>query len=134
MLASASTVAICCLGITTFGAQLAHAQDLRRIALKSGESIEIGTVYYINNCRSIMTGMPEIEVLEGPPEVTLTIKAGPVVPRRQGCAKEVPGGTIVATATNVKESKIEKLFYRVKYKTKEGDRQTANGYYVGLFP
>ena len=98
------------------------------IALKNGETAELFDAYFISTlCRSLLIGTP-------PPEVTLTIKAGPVVPRRQGCAKEVPGGTIVATATNVKESKIEKLFYRVKYKTKEGDRQTANGYYVGLFP
>jgi hypothetical protein len=128
-------LAVCCLGFASLATPTAaSAQDLRRVALKSGESIEFDTVYYVINCRSVMTGVPEIEVLEGPPEVTLTIKAGPVVPRRFGCAKEVPGGTIVATANNVKESKIAKLFYRVKYKTREGDRQTANDYYVGLFP
>ena len=108
--------------------------DLRRIALKSGESLELGMVYYISNCRSIMVGKPVVEILEGPPEVTLTIKEGDVRPRRQGCSGKVPGGTLIATAAEVKETKIARLIYRVKYKTKDGDRQVADAYYVGLVP
>ena len=108
--------------------------DLRRIALKSGESVELGTVYYVMNCRSVMVGKPEIEILEGPPEVKLTIREGDVVPRAQGCSGNVPGGTLIATALDVKETKIARLIYRVKYKTKDGDRQVANAYYVGLLP
>jgi hypothetical protein len=56
-----------------------HAQT--RIALKSGESAELGLVYWITNCASIMVGNPEIEVLEGPPELTLSFKTGMVLPR-----------------------------------------------------
>jgi hypothetical protein len=108
--------------------------DLRRIALKSGESVELGAVYYIMNCRSVMVGKPVVEILEGPPEVSLTIKEGDVLPRRQGCSGKVPGGTLIATAAAVKETKIARLIYRVKYKTKDGDRQVANAYYVGLVP
>jgi hypothetical protein len=110
----------------------ARAQD--RIAVKSGESVELGLVYWITNCRSIMVGLPEIEVLEGPPELTLSIKEGPVLPRRQNCANRVPGGTIVLTAKDIKEPGVAKLTYRLKYKTKDGDRSRGHVYAVSLFP
>jgi hypothetical protein len=121
------------LGIASaIGSTRAHAQT--RIALKSGESVELQIVYWVTNCRSIMVGIPEIEVLEGPPEVTLAIKEGMVLPRRFNCANRVPGGTILATAKDVKEPVETKLTYRVKYKTKDGDRQTSSVYNVSLFP
>lgn len=112
----------------------ANAQAQNRVALKSGDSIELGTVYWVANCRSIMVGLPEIEILEGPPEVTLSIKAGPVLPRRQNCAATVPGGTLIATAKDIKEPGEAKLTYRVKYKTKDGDRQRGNVFNISLFP
>jgi hypothetical protein len=46
----------------------------------------------------------------------------------------VPGGKVVATAKDVKEPKEAKLTYRVKYKTKDGDRQTSKVYTISLFP
>jgi hypothetical protein len=110
------------------------AQAQNRVALKSGDSVELGTVYWVSNCRSIMIGLPEIEILEGPPEVTLAIKEEPVLPRRQNCAAKVPGGTLVASAKDVKEPGEAKLTYRLKYKTKDGDRQRGNVYFVSVFP
>jgi hypothetical protein len=115
-------------------AVLGTADAQTRIALKNGESAELSPVYYVSNCRAIMVGLPEIEILEGPAEVTLAIKEGMVLPRRFNCANRVPGGTIVATAKDVKEPVEAKLTYRVKYKTKDGDRQTSNVYNVSLFP
>lgn len=109
-----------------------HAQE--RIALKAGESVELQTVYYISNCRSIMVGLPEIEILEGPRQVTLSIKEGMVLPRRQNCANRVPGGTLVATAKDVSEPMETKITYRLKYKTKDGDRQRGHVYLFSLFP
>jgi hypothetical protein len=101
-----------------------HAQS--RIALKSGESTSLGLVYSVRNCASIMVADPVVEVLEGPEELTLEIK--------KDCAKPVPGGTLIATAKEVKERKDAKLTYRVKYKTKEGDLQGSGVYNVSLFP
>jgi hypothetical protein len=111
-----------------------EAQAPRSIALKSGESVELGSVYFIANCRSIMIGLPEVEVLEGPPEITLTVKEGQVLPRRYNCANKVAGGTVVATAKDIKEKSETKLTYRLKYKTKDGDRQTSSVYSLSLFP
>ena len=110
----------------------AHAQQ--RIALKSGESVELGPVYWIANCRSIMLGLPEVEILEGPAELALSIKEEMVLPRRQNCAAKVPGGTLVVTAKEIKEPGETKLTYRLKYKTKDGDRSRGNVYQVSLFP
>jgi hypothetical protein len=113
----------------------ARAQsELRRISLKNSESVDLHTVYWVASCHSIMIGLPEVEVLEGPSEVALNIRAEPVLPRRQGCAGKVPGGTLVLSAKAVTESKDAKLTYRLKYKTRDGDRQTSNAYIVSLFP
>ena len=104
----------------------------QRVAVKNGESVELGTVYYVSNCRSIMLGKPEIEVLDGPKEVELSVKEGMVIPRRFNCAKPVAGGTIVLTAKDVAEPMDSTLTYRDK--TKDGDRQMSQVYKLSLFP
>jgi hypothetical protein len=113
-------------------AHTVQAQQL--FAIKNGESVEIGTVYYVVNCRSTMIGKPEVEILEDPPQLTITIKEGMVLPRRANCAAKVPGGTLVATVKDVQEATEAKLTYRVKYKTKDGDRQVSVAYRLSLFP
>ena len=120
-------------GITIGAAAQAQA-DVRRLGVKSGENIELGPVYFVSNCRSIMIGLPEIEILEGPPQVTLSIKEAQVLPRRQGCAAPVAGGKLMLSAKSVTERTEAKLTFRLKYKTKDGDRQISNSYIVSLFP
>jgi len=73
-------------------------------------------------------------ILEGPAELTLAIKEDMVLPRVLNCANRVPGGILVATAKDVKDPVEAKLTYRVKYKTKDGERQTSRVYNVSLFP
>ena len=123
-----------CLGSALlFGATGVQAQT--RIALKSGESAELQLVYLVVNCASIVVGTPEVEILEGPEELTLEIKKGNVIPRAQNCAKPVPGGTLVVTAKEVTERKDAKLTYRVRYKSKQGDRrQEASNRPMGSLP
>lgn len=110
----------------------ANAQQ--RIALKSGESAELGSIYWVANCRSIMLGLPVVEILEGPPEISLSIKEGMVLPRRQNCAQPVAGGTLVISAKEVKEPSQAKLTYRLKYKTKDGGRVRGGIYNLSLYP
>ena len=81
-----------------------------------------------------MVGLPDIEVLEGPKNVALSIREEQVLPRRQGCAAKVAGGTLVLTAKDVTEPAEAKLTYRVNYKTKDGPRQTSHAFMVSLFP
>jgi hypothetical protein len=106
----------------------------RRIALKGGETAELGTVWWVASCKSIVVGTPTVEVLEGPKEVSLTIKEGAVIPRRLNCANPVPGGTLLMTAKDIKQPIESKLTYRINYKTRDGDRQTSNVILVSLFP
>jgi hypothetical protein len=110
------------------------AQEPRRVVAKNGESIELGPIYWVVNCRSTMIGLPEIEVFEGPPEVTISIKEGEILPRRQGCAAKVPGGTLMMSVKGVTERTEVKLTFRLKFKTKDGDRQTSHALIVSLFP
>jgi hypothetical protein len=133
---SSSILAILHLVIAIFaGTTGARAQQHPPgIALKSGESAELMNVFLILNCRSIALGSPEVEVLEGPPEISVTIKEGMIIPRAYNCANAVPGGKVVVTAKDVDQPKEAKLTFRVKYKGKNGDRQWSYVYNVSLFP
>jgi hypothetical protein len=128
------------LGNSTFRLALiigrADAQAQKsRVALKSGEEVELSSIYYVSNCRSIMIGLPEVEILEGSAELSVAIKEEQVVPRKFGRANKVPGGKLILTAKgSVTEKKEVDLIWRLKYKTKEGDRQTSGTYIVTLFP
>jgi hypothetical protein len=117
---------------TITGAQA--QQNARRIALKSGESTELRDFWVVVNCQSVLIGTPVVEVLDGPAEVTVEFKEGMQLPRALSCAKQVPGGSIVAAAKDVARQKEAKLTVRVKYNTKMGERQFADVYIVSLFP
>jgi hypothetical protein len=126
-----------CLGMVVallVGAPAQAQTNAQNIALKSGESLELHGVSWTTNCRSILVGTPEVEVLEGPTELSLEVKPGMIMARRQNCPSPVPGGTVVATAKEIKAPMEAKLIYRVKYKTKDGDRQQSHIYNVSLFP
>jgi hypothetical protein len=110
-----------------------NAQN-RVVVIKNGESVELHTVYWVSNCRSIMIGLPEIEVLEGPPQVSLSMKADKVVPRRQECANSVPGGILIATAKDITAPLESKITYRLKYKIKDGERPRGYTLRLSLFP
>ena len=118
------------------GATIGSAQqDVRRIALKSGESVELRNYSFIvANCQSIMIGNPTLDVLEGPEELTMTLKEEPVIRRDRGCSTPVPGGKVVAKAKEVKEAKEAKLTIRLNYNTKDGPRQSSSVFLISLFP
>jgi len=133
--AYAIKVAIACLGLTVFAAVTGgtHAQPApRRIALKSGESTELRNFYAVQHCRSILIGAPVVDVLEGPEELTVAFKKGAKLPTK--CTVPAPGGTVIATAKEIKTPKEAKLTIRLKFKTTIGERQTSNSYIVSLFP
>src|SRR5262245_39294993 len=47
---------------------------VKDVALKSGESAELGDVFYISaSCKSLLKATPEVEILDGPPGVTAAI-------------------------------------------------------------
>jgi hypothetical protein len=115
----------------------AHAQTITgstSIALKNGESAEIGLLYWVINCRSILKSPPEVEILDGPPGVSVAVKVGMVVPRAQKCANPVPGGTLVVTAKDIEDTSYTPLAIRITYRTRDGDRKISPVYNLSLFP
>jgi hypothetical protein len=128
--------ALVCAGIAvSIGAIVAQTQeDLARISLKSGESVTLRNYSFSAACQSTMIGKPTLDILEGPQELSFTLKEGPVIRRDQGCSKPVPGGDVVATAKEIKEAKEARLTIRLNYMTKNGPRQSASVYLVSLFP
>jgi len=130
--------AIVRLGIAVIlGSAGAHAQTITgaaTIALKSGESVEIGDLYFITNCRSVLRSTPEVEVLDGPPSVSVKMKAAMVIPRAQRCANQVSGGKLVITAGEIEDPSYTPLTIRVTYRTRDGERKLSQVYNLSLFP
>jgi hypothetical protein len=129
---SCGVAPVLCIFICAAGAYA--QQNPRLIALKSGESVDLGNFFVVTNCKSVLIGKPSVEVLEGPDQLTLSFREEMVLPRSFNCPKPVPGGIVVATAGDVKEPVEGKLTFRLKYNTKMGERQTSNTYIVSLYP
>jgi hypothetical protein len=126
------------LALAPFLGGTAHAQTIERtpnIALKSGESFELGNAYYISyTCKSLLTSTPEVEILDGPPGITVTVKEAMVIPHQYNCAKPVRGGRIIITAKEIEDEGYARLTLRYKFKTRDGERQSSQVYNVSLFP
>ncbi|MGO9484723.1 MAG: hypothetical protein ACLPX9_09100 [Rhodomicrobium sp.] len=116
------------------GSAQAQQNQIQRIAAKSGETIELSSVFAQVNCRSILLATPEVEVLEGPPEITLSIREQMVPVAKADCHDKVKGGMILATIGQVSHPIEGKLTFRVKYKTKTVNNQVAHVYLYSLFP
>ncbi len=106
----------------------------RSIALKNGESVDLMPVFGEKNCRSILTATPTVEVLEGPPEIKVSVREEMVRPRRAACKDKIKGGVVVVTANGVNARIEGKLTFRIKYKGTDGEKQTAHTLNVTLFP
>lgn len=105
------------------------------IALKSGETAEIGNLFWVVNCRSVLKGPMTVEILEGPSNVTASIREQKIVPHIQNCSKPVAGGILLLTAAKeIKERTQAKLILRVKYPTVDGERQRAHDIDLILLP
>jgi hypothetical protein len=109
--------------------------NVREIALKSGESAELGDVFYIStNCKSLLKATPDVEIMDGPPGVTAAINAATVVPHGYGCANPVSGGKLVVTAKDIQDYSYTRMILRINYKTLDGDRQRSENINIALFP
>src|SRR5215831_8674804 len=133
-----TVLAIVHLGIaSTVGSVGAHAQTITNsptIALRSGESAELGALFWAVNCRSVLKSTPEAEILDGPPGISVAVKAAMVTPRAQRCPKPVPGGTLVVTAGEIEDHSYTTLTIRIIYHGRDGDRKSSLIYNLSLFP
>ena len=137
--AVAILIAGACFALGLLGSP-AMAQGVRTIigseglALKNGESVEVGPIYYVSNCKSILKSTPEVEILDGPAGVEATIKQAMVVPRSQKCANKVYGGLLVVSAKNIEDPSYTNLTLRITYKTWDGERKFSQVFNLSLLP
>ncbi|HEY1246023.1 MAG TPA: hypothetical protein VGF29_14445 [Hyphomicrobiaceae bacterium] len=104
------------------------------VSLKNGETAQLGTVYWVANCKSLLKSFAGVDVLEAPSGVSLSIKKDMVYARRQNCPEKVPGGIVMATAKGVKASVSGALKYRVRYNTLDGPQQSSHSVTINLYP
>lgn len=134
-----SLIAGACFALASIGSP-ALAQGVRTIigseslALKNGESVEVGSIYYVTNCKSMLTSPPEVEIVDGPPGVEATIKEAMVLPRAQSCGNKVAGGMLVVSARHVEDPSYSNLTLRFTYKTKDGERKFSQVFNLSLLP
>jgi hypothetical protein len=124
----------CCLAGLYEGTSASAQGFVPTISLKSGESFDLMNVFWVVNCRSVLKATPQVEIIDGPPQVAAVVKEGMVMPRIAGCAKPVKGGTIVLTAAEIDDPSNTTLTLRIKYQGKDGNRQSSIVYNVALFP
>jgi hypothetical protein len=134
-----TTAVLLSLLLLCVGGQPGQAQTIqfsvKNIALKSGESVELGDVFYISlNCKSLLKGTPTVEILDGPPGVTVVINPANVVPRAYSCANPVAGGKLIVSAKDIQDYSHTRMVLRVNYQTLNGDRQNARNINITLFP
>jgi hypothetical protein len=103
-------------------------------ALKSGETVAVGNLFWVVNCRSLLKGPMTVEILDGPSSVTASIREQKIVPHILNCPKPVEGGVLLLTANEVKERTQAKLVLRVKYPTVDGERQRGFDFDVVIVP
>jgi hypothetical protein len=136
--ASATLLAGIFLGLDVFGVcPGAVAQTIDgsyTFALKNGESVEVGPVYWVSHCKSLLKSTPEVEILEGPPGLQAAIKESMVLPRRQHCGAKVSGGLLVISAKDIEDPSYTNLTLRITYRTRDGDRKLSHVFNLSLFP
>jgi hypothetical protein len=104
------------------------------ISLKSGESVDLDSVYWVDGCTSLLVTVVGVDLLEGPPGITLSVRREDVLPHRPGCTNKVNGGVVVASVKDVLAPAHGTLRYRVRYNTQGGARQSTHTAQIGLYP
>jgi hypothetical protein len=126
------------IGLSSVSANRAQAQswllNSQSYALKSGESVEVMDLYWVTNCQSQLISPPEVTVLDGPPGVTASTTEAMVTPRRQQCAKPVKGAKLKLNADKIEDQSYSMMTLRIKYKTKDGERENSLTFNITLFP
>jgi hypothetical protein len=109
-------------------------------SIRGGETLQLRELGWITSeCVSIFGALEGIDILDGPPEVTLKFEPGQVnfiTTAGKVCPKPVPGGKILITASkDIADQKEADLTFRVRVKTKRGNESTLTfRYHLLLFP
>jgi hypothetical protein len=109
------------------------AQD-GTLKAKSGEVIDLRPVFRQVNCRGTLLATPEVEVLQGPQELALSVRDEMVEVPEASCPRKIKGAMVVATVGQVSQPLEGRLVFRVKYKGKYRNTQTGHAYDFSLSP
>ena len=104
------------------------------ISIKSGESVDLGPVYWVEGCTSLLVTVVGVDFLEGPPGITLSVRREDMLPQRPGCTNKVNGGVVVASVKDISALTHGTLRYRVRYKTQNGSNQSTHTVQISLHP
>jgi hypothetical protein len=131
-------IAVVICAAVSLGFESAWAQswqmNTQSFALKSGESAEVGDLYWVVNCRSQLEAPIEVTILDGPPGVTASTTEAMVVPRFQECPRAVKGAKLTLSAQQIEEQSNSQMTLRIRYKTKDGVRDRSMSFMISLFP
>ncbi len=137
MLRSTALLSLLSYGLGSAACHVANAQitpDLPSLSLKSGEVIEVMDLWWSVNCKSLLKDVPVAEILEGPTEVTVSVKPAMVFARAQNCSEPITGGKLFLAAKDVADYSTSKLNIRITYDTKDGERIVSESYNITLLP
>ena len=125
-------------GFSSISASQVQAQswqmNTQSYALKSNESVDVMDLYWVTSCHSLLTSPPEVTILDGPPGVTASVTEAAVLPRFQQCAKPVKGAKLKLSADKIEDQSYSMMTLRIKYKTKDGERDKSMTFSLALFP
>jgi hypothetical protein len=132
------SAAVLTLALSSICALNANAQTwqqlVQQIALKSGETAEIGDIYWVIGCKSQLINPPEVTVMDGPPGVSAVLTEAMVTPRFQQCPKPVKGWKLKVTAGEIDDQSNSIMTIRIRYKTRDGQRDRSMNLGLALFP
>jgi hypothetical protein len=130
-------VIACAIATSAFAQQQIPAPIL--FSIRAGETLPLRLFASVtNDCLSTFTGFDGIDILDGPPEITLKFEPGKVVVHTVAgrVCKPVSGGTImIAAARDIGEQQEADLTFRVRYRTKHSNSSTWTArYHLLMFP
>jgi hypothetical protein len=130
--------ALCLLAGAAFVSSGAEAQTIAHdvdLSLKNGETLMLMDSYMISrDCKSLLKAPPQVEIMEGPPGVTVNLKEDMVTPYGHNCARPIKGGKVTISANDVEAYSHTTLVLRYKYVTFSGDRFYSHRYRLTLYP
>jgi hypothetical protein len=141
-----SGLAIACAIATSTLATSVFAQQQQQIpapiifSIRAGETLLLHFASSVtNDCTVLWDHFDDIDVLDGPKEVSLDFKPGKgtvnLTASGKVCPYEVEGGNIMISARDIAEPKEANLTFRVNFHLKSGKQwQLLYRYHLLMFP
>jgi hypothetical protein len=129
---------LCLLAGAGFVSSGAGAQTIVQdhdLSLKSGETLSLGESYLISrDCKSLLKAPTEVEIMEGPPGVTVSMNEAMVTPYGHNCARPVKGAKVTLNAKDIEFYSHTTFVLRFKHITREGNQYYTHRYRLTVYP